>query len=291
MSSIGDGVLVVVAAAAASATGVATGLERAPSEKTIASPTTLPTKSTPTASAAARLPWVRVGASGGEVLACLQKGGFVRMNLRGQRVDSRPRAPLLLTGQPPRDDAHDNGDRNRQDGYDEQGNHRYLNLNSTATSTVTSTGVPCRRAGENRHWRTAWTARSLSPPPSPLNHLQITNRSVPSDDDFQDDLAGEPFYAGVFGVVRFYLAQQLWRLDPASRTIDAATSAAAGTGSDSRALALADSRSGSRPCAATAPRSTAVFRRRRSLQDAVAVPRIGRDGDQWRDDRWAAIQP
>ena len=35
----------------------------------------------------------------------------------------------------------------------------YRSLNSTAISTSTSTGVPYRRAGENRHCRTASMAR------------------------------------------------------------------------------------------------------------------------------------
>ena len=35
----------------------------------------------------------------------------------------------------------------------------YRSLNSIATSTMTSTGVPYRRAGEKRHWRTASIAR------------------------------------------------------------------------------------------------------------------------------------
>src|SRR6185503_14281548 len=89
------------------------------------------------------------------------------VNFCGQTRDARLRPPALVAGQPPCDDAHDDGDTERKDRDDEKGHPRYLNLNSTETSTMTSTGEARRRAGEKRHWRTACMARSFNPPPSP----------------------------------------------------------------------------------------------------------------------------
>ena len=120
---------------------------------------------------------------------CTGDGGLVARESPRPALDARLGSPPLLAREPPGDDAHDGGDGNRQDGDDEQSNHRYLNLNSTATSTMTSTGVPCRRAGEKRHWRTACTARSFKSAAEPLDDLQIADRAVPPDDDFQDDFA------------------------------------------------------------------------------------------------------
>src|SRR5687768_18353622 len=63
------------------------------------------------------------------------------------------------------DHAHRDGDDQREGGdADEYDIHwrcpwGYRSLNSTAISTMTSTGVPYRRAGENRHCLTASVAR------------------------------------------------------------------------------------------------------------------------------------
>ena len=84
----------------------------------------------------------------------------------------------------------------------------YLNLNSTATSTITSTGCPSRVAGAKRHCRTAAMARSFSPLGRPLTSFDVAHRSVAAHDDLQHDFAFEVPPARLFGVAGLHFSQE-----------------------------------------------------------------------------------
>ena len=86
---------------------------------------------------------VAVGTGLGEALLVPGADGWVALPTEGGHTDFAPRNGLQKM---PPDELEP-----RQRGY--------RSLNSTATSTITSTGVPKRRAGENRHCRTASMAR------------------------------------------------------------------------------------------------------------------------------------
>ena len=152
---------------------------------------------------------------------------------------------------------------------------RHRILNSTATSTITSTGVPCRRAAAKRHWRTACTARSLSPDAESLQHLHVADRSVPPDHDLQDHVADDAALTGLFRIVRFHFAQQPRRFDPAAASIRTAADPTARSGPDSGAVAFADACAGARAHAVAPARSVAVGFGVRLHENADAIPRIG----------------
>src|SRR6516225_9530867 len=87
------------------------------------------------------------------------------MNLGGQGIDAGLLAAAFFLRKTPRESRHDRRGQNRkQRDEDERDIHPSAlqrSLNSTAASTITSIATPCRRAGANRHCRTACAARSF----------------------------------------------------------------------------------------------------------------------------------
>ena len=143
---------------------------------------------------------------------------------------------------------------------------RHLSLNSTATSTMTSTGAPCRWAGEKRHCRTAWTARSFEAAGEALQNPDVADRSVAPHDDFEHDVAGDAALPCVLGVVGLHLAKQAGRLDPAAGPIRSAAGAAAGARADAAAVARAEAGAGAGSGAAASARSMALGLDRRLVR-------------------------
>jgi len=89
--------------------------------------------------------------------------------------------------------------------------------------------------------------------------------------------------AGVLCVVGAHFAHQPRRLDAAARSIGTAAGAAAGSRSDSAAIAFAEACAGSRSRAAAFARAVAIGVRRALLEHAHAVPRVG---GRRNDRRW-----
>ena len=78
----------------------------------------------------------------------------------------------------------------------------YRSLNSTATSTITSTGVPNRRAGEKRHCLTASIARRSSPAGQACAAPSRRQRYHRADDDLEHDVPFDSQAPCFLGVVR-----------------------------------------------------------------------------------------
>ena len=83
----------------------------------------------------------------------------------------------------------------------------YRSLNSTATSTMTSTGVPKRRAGMKRHCLTASIATLIEAGAETAQQPHVADGAVTAHDNLELDIAGDASTTGILGVVGFDFAK------------------------------------------------------------------------------------
>ena len=153
---------------------------------------------------------------------------------------------------------------------------RYRILNSTATSTMTSTGVPLTPRRGKAPLANRLHGPVVEPRPESLQHFHVADRPVPPDHDLQDHVAGDAALTGLFRVVGFHFAQQPRRFDPAAASIRTAADPSTRPRPDSGAVALADARAGARAHAVAPARSVTVGFSARLHENADAILRIGR---------------
>src|SRR5262245_28595340 len=154
-----------------------------------------------------------------------------------------------------------------------------LEFHGNFDENVDRHAVPCRRrepplAHGRRRARVEPVAEALQQP-------HASHRSVAIDDDLHDDVTFDLARARLFCVVGLHLAEQDGRRDTAPRAIGPAPRAAARPFADATPLAFTDAGAVTRADAAVGSGTTAVVARRRFLEHASAVARVGRN----RDDR------
>src|SRR5213076_2987477 len=104
-----------------------------------------------------------------------------------------------------------------------------------------------------------------------LQHLHVADRSIPADDDLENDVARDAAQPCLFCVIRLDFPQQPRRFDSASGSIRSAADSAARSRTDSRSGPFADAGSSPRPGAAAASGAVAVGFRLRLLEHADPI--------------------